>query len=238
MQQDSKNFLKRSRISVVAGLRNLCYAAVEQSLTTDPGLRYYFITNVRYKIMPKMVDHEEYRKELLGKAFECFAARGYGQVTMRGLAEHLEVSTGTLYHYFSSKEQIFEDLVTFQADHDLRIVAELPTPPSLDKRMTILINKIVEYRSYLAKQCMVWLDFARQHGDERLFSMPSVQKAYSQYMQLLKEYLAIKDDAAAMFVYSYLCGFSTDPYVQQQNPNIEKQCQLIADAVRRYSKLK
>jgi hypothetical protein len=68
--------------------------------------------------------------------------------------------------------------------------------------------------------------------------MPGVQKAYNQYMQFLKEYLSIKDDAAAMFVYSYLCGFSTDPYVQQQNPDVERQCQLISDAVRRYSKLK
>lgn len=208
------------------------------SLTILRGLRYYFITNVRYKLMPKIVDHEEYRKELLGKAFECFAARGYGQLTMRGLSEHLAVSTGTLYHYFSCKEQIFEDLVAFQADHDLRIVAELPTPSSLDERMIILISKIVEYRTYLTDQCMVWLDFARQHGAERLFSMPAVQRAYSQYMQFLKEYLALEDDEAATFVYSYLCGFSTDPYIQQMNLDIARQCRLVSDAVRRYSKLK
>lgn len=156
--------------------------------------------------MPKIVDHVEYRKELLSKAFECFAARGYGQVTMRGLSEHLDVSTGTLYHYFSSKEQIFEDLVVFQAEYDLRLVSELPKPPRLDERVFILVSKIVEYRTYIMKQCMVWLDFARQHGEERLFSMPGVQQAYSQYVQFLKEYVAIEDDDAAMFVYGYLCG--------------------------------
>ena len=58
--------------------------------------------------MPKIVDHEQYRKELLGKCFDLFAQKGYGSITMRQIAQGLGVSTGTLYHYFPSKQALFE----------------------------------------------------------------------------------------------------------------------------------
>ena len=61
--------------------------------------------------MPKIVDHDRYRKELLSGCFTLFAERGYGSITMRQIAKALGVSTGTLYHYFPSKESIFMQLV-------------------------------------------------------------------------------------------------------------------------------
>ncbi|NJL79674.1 MAG: helix-turn-helix transcriptional regulator, partial [Richelia sp. SM2_1_7] len=60
--------------------------------------------------MPKIVDHEKYRKELLWKSFDLFAQKGYGSVTMREIAKELGVSTGTLYHYFPNKESLYLQL--------------------------------------------------------------------------------------------------------------------------------
>jgi AcrR family transcriptional regulator len=54
--------------------------------------------------MPKIVDHDQYRKELLSKCFDLFAEKGYGSITMRQIAEGLNVSTGTLYHYFPANK--------------------------------------------------------------------------------------------------------------------------------------
>ncbi len=60
--------------------------------------------------MPKIVDHDAYRAELLERAFTFFAAHGVAAVTMRGLAREIGVSTGTLYHYFADKDAIFEQM--------------------------------------------------------------------------------------------------------------------------------
>lgn len=60
--------------------------------------------------MPKVVDHKAYRRELLQKARAVFAERNYADVSMRDIAQSLNVSTGTLYHYFPSKEDLFCDL--------------------------------------------------------------------------------------------------------------------------------
>ncbi|NRA44612.1 MAG: TetR/AcrR family transcriptional regulator [Oligoflexales bacterium] len=46
--------------------------------------------------MPKIVDHEQMRKELLTQSFHYFAYQGYKGVTMRSLAKALDISTGTL----------------------------------------------------------------------------------------------------------------------------------------------
>ena len=60
--------------------------------------------------MPKIVDRDHYRQELLMKSFDLFAQKGYSSITMRQLAQGIGVSTGTLYHYFPSKEALFLQL--------------------------------------------------------------------------------------------------------------------------------
>jgi AcrR family transcriptional regulator len=69
--------------------------------------------------VPKVVDHAAYRVELLSKSFEIFAERGYHGITMRELAKELGVSTGTLYHYFATKEEVFQQLMSLLADTDI-----------------------------------------------------------------------------------------------------------------------
>ena len=46
------------------------------------------------------------RQTILKAAFDLFAKRGYAQTTLEDIAEAAEVSTGTLFAYFRSKEQI------------------------------------------------------------------------------------------------------------------------------------
>ena len=71
--------------------------------------------------MPKIVDHAAQRARILEGAFEYFARQGYAALTMRQLARELEISTGTLYHYFPTKEAIFEEMFAFMSR---RIVEE------------------------------------------------------------------------------------------------------------------
>jgi len=46
------------------------------------------------------------RQTILGAALELFAERGYTHTTLEDIAEAAEVSTGTLFAYFPSKEDI------------------------------------------------------------------------------------------------------------------------------------
>ncbi|MFZ5630550.1 MAG: TetR/AcrR family transcriptional regulator [Spirochaetota bacterium] len=57
--------------------------------------------------MPKIVNHRQYRSELLEKSAGTFSRHNYADVSMRDIAKDIGVSTGTLYHYFPSKEELF-----------------------------------------------------------------------------------------------------------------------------------
>ncbi len=60
--------------------------------------------------MPKIVDKDKKRREILAGATDVFAARGYHNTRMADVAEALGVSKGLLYEYFHSKEDLFLNL--------------------------------------------------------------------------------------------------------------------------------
>ena len=58
------------------------------------------------------------RAHLIEKAFELFLVHGYSGCTFRQLVANAGLSKGAFYHYFSSKEQIYEAVLQTQfIDH-------------------------------------------------------------------------------------------------------------------------
>ncbi len=50
------------------------------------------------------------REEILGAALQCFHDLGYEKTTIADIKARAKVSTGSIYHHFSSKEQLFAEL--------------------------------------------------------------------------------------------------------------------------------
>ena len=69
--------------------------------------------------MPKIVNHEEYRQELLEKSLHLFTGKGYHNINMKEIAEEIGVSTGTLYHYFPSKESMLAEMIAWIGDKNV-----------------------------------------------------------------------------------------------------------------------
>ena len=58
--------------------------------------------------MPRTVkDPEERRRELLATAMRLFAQEGYDNVSVRAVARAAGVAPGLAYHYFDSKQNLF-----------------------------------------------------------------------------------------------------------------------------------
>ena len=51
------------------------------------------------------------RDEILRTATDLFSERGYNEVTMEEIAEDMGVSKGTIYNYFSSKENLYLEIL-------------------------------------------------------------------------------------------------------------------------------
>ncbi len=57
--------------------------------------------------MPKIIDHEKRKQEILKRAFVIFAQKGYQDTNLSYIADRCGISRPTLYLYFKDKEEIF-----------------------------------------------------------------------------------------------------------------------------------
>lgn len=62
--------------------------------------------------MPTREEQKERRRQLIiAKALELFVKKGYRDTTIGDIAKAADMSVGLLFHYFESKEQLYEELV-------------------------------------------------------------------------------------------------------------------------------
>lgn len=55
---------------------------------------------------------EQRRQEILYAALDLFVSKGYAATKISDIAERVPMSVGLLFHYFESKEKLYEELVT------------------------------------------------------------------------------------------------------------------------------
>src|SRR5699024_6560318 len=58
--------------------------------------------------MPKVIDHDERRRQIIAVARQLMVEGGFGAATMRGIAAAAGFANGALKHYFDGKEAIVE----------------------------------------------------------------------------------------------------------------------------------
>lgn len=54
---------------------------------------------------------ERRRQEILCAALELFVTRGYAATKVSDIAKRADMSTGLMFHYFESKEKLYEELI-------------------------------------------------------------------------------------------------------------------------------
>ena len=185
--------------------------------------------------MPKIVDRDRYRQELLNKCFDLFADKGYGSVTMRQIAKELEVSTGTLYHYFPSKQNLFEQLVEVISQNDVnKALEELQGIETLQEKAEALGKYLVKNEDYFIKWTYVVVNFC-QHKDAKEFQKSDVfMRTNERYTQAIYDLLGIKDKKLATFVYAFIDGLLLEKLWDNESVSISEQCQLLGEILTAY----
>lgn len=157
--------------------------------------------------MPKIVDHEQYRKELLHKCFDLFAQKGYAAITTRELARGLGVSTGTLYYYFPRKEELFEQMVEeISQQYLLEIAQDLKGKQTLTERLEVLGNFLTRNEQDIVKHICILVNFCQQQGVEAVRHNTALINDRQKGAQFWAEFLASSDPALIGFVDAYIQG--------------------------------
>jgi AcrR family transcriptional regulator len=153
--------------------------------------------------MPRIVDHDKHRAELLAGSFALFAERGYGVVTMRGLSRSLGISTGSLYHYFDSKPAMFRQMLLARAEQDIADAeAEVPADLDADGRLTALLGWLETRIDYLRQLVLMSLDYYQLQPDDR----PFLAEISRRYRGALVERLQLPAPELGPLLYSFVLG--------------------------------
>jgi AcrR family transcriptional regulator len=93
--------------------------------------------------MPKKVDHDARREELVLAAWRVIAANGIDEVTIRDIARESGYSSGVLAHYFKNKDDLLAHALRLSHTRiRKRYDAEVETPVAVDALRAILIDNL------------------------------------------------------------------------------------------------
>jgi AcrR family transcriptional regulator len=178
--------------------------------------------------MPKIVDHNLYRQELLSKCFDLFAEKGYGSITMRQISQGLGVSTGTLYHYFPSKKELFIQLIQEVVEKDiLNATAETEGTTTLKDRAMALGKYLHKYQDYHIKWTYLLVDFYQHQDAEGVSDSSVIKMVCERYQQEIYRFLGFEDKTIANFILCLIDGLILEKLMKNEEIDLVEQCTLL-----------
>jgi AcrR family transcriptional regulator len=155
--------------------------------------------------VPKIVDHKARREEILAECFNLFAQQGYAALTMREIANALNVSTGTLYHYFDGKPALFKSMFQWIGETDAAAAAtEIPADLDLDKRLVLLRTYLLTRAEHLTRAIRVGIDFQRHNPNREGYE--AIQIILVSYRDAIRTQLGLEADREINAILSYIFG--------------------------------
>lgn len=151
--------------------------------------------------MPKTINHDEYRRELLEKCFFIFSRKGYSKVTIREIAAEIGVSTGTIYHYFSAKQNILKQMFIYIMETNVEAYSEkMKNANTLESRLEFFAEFIIEFEKYYKHVLLLAIDLFRV---EEIDDSEKILTTFSKYYtKTISKTLKIPTQyARSLFIY-------------------------------------
>jgi AcrR family transcriptional regulator len=184
--------------------------------------------------MPKIVDHDRYRKELIFKSFDLFAEKGYAAITMRQIAQGLGVSTGTLYHYFPSKEALFEQLIQELTEVDILNFSTRLKGKNLVEQTQAGFALFDEHRDYFLKQTLLMADFYQHQRREGKEVGEIFKRICDQAEKTMSAMLGIDDPQILIFMMSLVDGLLLQDLYGHRKIDYQAQAKILAEMLTLY----
>ncbi len=179
--------------------------------------------------MPKIVDHDSHREEMLDRCFDLFAEKGFGNVTMRDVARELDVSTGALYHYFENKQAILEQMLILQGRRDVEeALRRMAVTGSFEERLKIFFDFFKDSEARFRKLFMLSLDFLRNAKSESSRSI--VYRWAEYYVSNMEKYLSIPKEMA-QFIIVFFNGVVYQAMLFPETISVKDQMALFSEVI-------
>lgn len=179
--------------------------------------------------MPKIVDHDQYRKEMMLHCKELFCKKGYANVTMREIARELDVSTGTLYHYFPTKQSIFEQIFIGEMTWDVEeVMSGMNDQDSVSERFDKVIDHWDEKRNYYQNIVLLVVDFFR--SQDRDVTRKVIGEYSGYYRKAMSEVMLLPYPVASS-VFAHVVGLMYHDLILPDVLNLREQLNSFRDMI-------
>lgn len=140
------------------------------------------------------------RDEILNAALELFLRNGYEATSIRMILEHVNGEVGMFYHYFNSKQEVFDKSVEFffkkSGEKISAIVTNSATPRFMLEQLYDCYTSSMEELSQLANGSIHWSILYALHDQTLEAMLPTFRWMIHRLLQAAgsndygKEYLA------------------------------------------------
>ena len=110
---------------------------------------------------------EQRRQLIISKALELFAKKGYSDTKIGDIAKAADMSVGLMFHYFESKEQLYEVLVKMGAEG-----TNIPQEMDFENPLDFFKGFLDELFSYAKEQPWVFYMFVLMSQARRSEGIP------------------------------------------------------------------
>ena len=145
--------------------------------------------------MPKL--KKEYldsrKKEIIGAAWMSFMEKGYEKTTIREIAKRMGASTGIIYNYFKSKEEILKEMRGRNREIIQYYYEELRKKESAREMLADLFNITIRFQHAIKSQSVKEMkDKSRGWAGVLAEALRSekVRKGISSYFSLIEKYIS------------------------------------------------
>lgn len=133
----------------------------------------------------KRKNAEERKKEIIESALELFILNGYENVTMNMIAKESGVVKGLCYHYFPSKEVLYEEALAIFVQ---QLISEFD---NIIQDQTLSLEERMDEMALVLKKHQgnsLFYDFSRKTGNKRVYIDILYQSFQSLIPKLAEEY--------------------------------------------------
>lgn len=144
--------------------------------------------------MPKVVDKEAKRMDILHAAMQVFAKKGVVKTKMIDIATKASVGKGTIYEYFRSKEEIFTSAFFYfyqmlGTKVEEALIDEDDPLKQIELLITISLDAFLHIGEEFAEIMMDFWAEGIRNKDQEFLNAVNLKGVYSNYRDMMEEIL-------------------------------------------------
>ncbi len=133
----------------------------------------------------KVKKSEILKKNIFLRAIELFGEKGFENVKITDICESLNISTGSFYYYYPSKEAIFLEYTSAADDLMDSFVENMEYTSQADRLKQLVMQKVHMFSSVGQKMSNTCMTAFLKHNDSS--SMDISRRAYVEFEKALKD---------------------------------------------------